>query len=566
MNDNRTQNLPAVINYLKSPAVLNGIKAGCSRHITPERLVRVALMTVTKNPKLALCTKESLYGALVECGQLGLEPGLLGMAYLVPYWNNRARRYEVVFQPGYRGLIDLARRSGQISNISAHVVYERDEFSYTVGEKPVHRPFLGTGDRGPLQLAWAIAHFKDGAWQEEVMVRQDIEAVMAQTSSKDKQGNIVGPWVDHPAEMWRKTVVKRLCKYLPLTTELAQALEGEAARDMGIETVTIDPMPQNDALRPDVPQEATQPETHVTPQAQHDEAPGAGSYNGVGGYYGNPPIEPQVVPPDATAANSTTAAQEKLRQQLAERRQAEMHTELDRPPIEPEPEPEPAPPAPPKEPAPIIYPPKPEPAAETGPAAAPQEAAPQPQQAPQAPQEAAQPTGTAGPGVYGELELPLTFAANTALSMEPDIWNKGKRMKAAGYKPFIEDVHARGFFRHLPQETFDKYWRKWTRHYNHEKDPFPAGNSPKGEPELKQEPFNGGGTQAPQGDQPQGDPMNTATIKKLDRMRQYFGNRTLVQALRKEGWPDNWLPAPDQPAGDMERLWNLCEEIDNAIE
>src|SRR5690554_5026431 len=112
------------------------------RHMDPDRLARIATTVMRQTPQLAQCTPESFLGALMTCAQLGLEPGPLGHAYLVPYGR------EVTFVPGYRGLLELARRSGQIRTIAAHVVKQNDEFEFELGLEPklVHRPALR--DRG----------------------------------------------------------------------------------------------------------------------------------------------------------------------------------------------------------------------------------------------------------------------------------------------------------------------------------------------------------------------------------------------------------------------------------
>jgi recombination protein RecT len=118
-----------VMAYLKSEAVGKAIASSCSKHVTPERLVRVACAAISRQPLLASCTRESLYLALTNCGQLGLEPNLLGSAYLVPYRNRKTGQYEAQMIPGYRGLIELARRSGQIKTLQAFEVNEKDDFS-----------------------------------------------------------------------------------------------------------------------------------------------------------------------------------------------------------------------------------------------------------------------------------------------------------------------------------------------------------------------------------------------------------------------------------------------------
>lgn len=198
------------------------------RHMTADRILKVTLAATSRTPKLLECTQTSILQSVMQAAQLGLEPGgPLGHAYLVPYGA------ECQLIVGYRGLIDLARRSGQIDSIEARVVYERDKFKVSYGLNQVleHEPFMGD-ERGAVLCVYAIARIKDALPQVEVMSRAQVDVIRAMS----KTGKF-GPWKDHYEEMARKTVVRRLCKYLPLTIELAEALEaderGETEVDAG---------------------------------------------------------------------------------------------------------------------------------------------------------------------------------------------------------------------------------------------------------------------------------------------------------------------------------------------
>lgn len=203
------------------------------KHLTPDRITKVALTAINRTPKLLECTRESLLMSIMQAAELGLEPGgALGEGYLVPYGK------QCQFIPGYRGLISLARRSGQIVSIEAHVVHDKDAFSCTLGLDPElkHTPAWDEADPGKLRFVYAVAKLKDGGVQFEVMSRAGIEAIRV----KSKAGNS-GPWVDHYEEMARKTVVRRLFKYLPVSVELAQAMELQAGAEKGdFEGLTID--------------------------------------------------------------------------------------------------------------------------------------------------------------------------------------------------------------------------------------------------------------------------------------------------------------------------------------
>lgn len=201
------------------------IAAALPSHLTPQRMIRIATTEIRNNPELAACDPVSFVGAIVQCSQLGLEPGnALGHVYLVPFWNSKRNCKEVQVIPGYRGLIDLARRSGQIVSISARVVCQNDIFEYEYGldEKLVHVP--ARGDRGEIIFVYAVARLKDGGHQFEVLDMEQIGKV-AKTS---------GPWKTHFDEMCRKTSVRRLFKYLPVSIEMATVASLIDAEESGI--------------------------------------------------------------------------------------------------------------------------------------------------------------------------------------------------------------------------------------------------------------------------------------------------------------------------------------------
>jgi recombination protein RecT len=185
------------------------------KHLEPDRILRIALTEIRRNPKLLDASRESLLGAVMLSAQLGLEPGPLGHCYLIPYYNSKTKSYEVQFQLGYKGMLDLVRRSGQIEMIDAHVVYENDEFDYQYGLEPklYHKPSLKT--RGKPIAVYAIAKFKDGGFSYLVMSIEDIEKIRKRSKTPDN-----GPWVTDWEAMAKKTVIKQLCKYLPLSIEV----------------------------------------------------------------------------------------------------------------------------------------------------------------------------------------------------------------------------------------------------------------------------------------------------------------------------------------------------------
>lgn len=197
-----------------------GLSAALPAHLTAERLIRVAQTACSRNPRLLECTDSSLILALVEAGQLGLEPnGVLGHAYLVPYKNGRTKEYEAQFLPGYRGLVDLVLRAGLVRTVEARVVREGDDFMYEYGLNPQlrHTP---RGSEGPVTHVYAVARFKDGESKFDVMTVSEVEKVRQASRAKDN-----GPWVQWYEEMAKKTAVKRLCKLLPMSPEVAAAVQ-----------------------------------------------------------------------------------------------------------------------------------------------------------------------------------------------------------------------------------------------------------------------------------------------------------------------------------------------------
>lgn len=228
---------------LTDPKIKQQMQLALPRHVTAERLARVALTEVRKNPALARCDQTSFLGALMTCAQLGLEPGgPLGHAYLIPFENRKAGRTEVQFIVGYRGMIDLARRSGQIVSIEARAVYEGDTFEVTLGldSNLRHVPDFDNPARTQpekLRFVYSVAKLKDGGVQFEVMSRREVEAVRAQSRAGSS-----GPWVTHFEQMALKTVVRRLFKWLPISVELAAAIEADERAEMGL--------PQANALAP----------------------------------------------------------------------------------------------------------------------------------------------------------------------------------------------------------------------------------------------------------------------------------------------------------------------------
>lgn len=203
--------------------------------ITPERFTRIVLSAISVNPALGSCTPSSFLGAMMTSAQLGLEVNTpLGQAYVLPYKNKGV--LEAQFQLGYKGLIDLAYRSGEVEIIQAHAVHANDEFSYEYGLNPslVHKP--AHGDRGEAIAFYAMFKTKSGGFGFEVMSIDEIKKHAAKYSKA--YASSFSPWKTNFEEMAKKTVLKRVLKYAPLKSDFVRAtvqdetVKHEIAADM----------------------------------------------------------------------------------------------------------------------------------------------------------------------------------------------------------------------------------------------------------------------------------------------------------------------------------------------
>lgn len=211
--------------------------------ITPERFTRITLSALSTNPQLQQCTPGSFLGAMMTAAQLGLEPNTpLGQAYLIPFRNKGV--LECQFQLGYKGLLDLAYRSGEISVIQAHTVYAKDEFEYELGLEPKlkHKPHMGA-DKGEPIAFYALFRTKDGGFGFEVMSVEDVRAHAKKYSKAFGSG--FSPWQTNFEEMAKKTVLKKVLKYAPLKSDFVrQAATDETIKtEIGEDMTEINPIP-----------------------------------------------------------------------------------------------------------------------------------------------------------------------------------------------------------------------------------------------------------------------------------------------------------------------------------
>lgn len=191
--------------------------------LTPERFSRMVLTAITKTPKLADCTPASFIGSMLTAAQLGLEPNTpLGQAYLIPYGK------ECQFQIGYKGLIDLAYRSGEFKCIYAEIAYENDTFDFELGldAKLVHKPALS--NRGNAKWVYAVYKLQNDGYAFKVMSMDDV-IIYGKKYSKTYNN---GPWQTDFEAMAKKTVLKQLLKYAPLKTEFARGVSSDETNNV----------------------------------------------------------------------------------------------------------------------------------------------------------------------------------------------------------------------------------------------------------------------------------------------------------------------------------------------
>lgn len=201
---------------------LPSIAQVASKHLSAERLVKIALVARQKTPKLRTCTPESFLLAIMEAAEVGLEPNTpLHHAALVPFFNNKTGKNEVQFQAEWRGLVHLAAKGGGLKTARARLVYEADDCHIEEGvERSItHRPNLTVADRGEVVLAYAVAELKDGTVDWDYMTRAQLDKIRAGSKAANS-----GPWVDHTEQMYKKTIIKRLMNQIPLDLETATAI------------------------------------------------------------------------------------------------------------------------------------------------------------------------------------------------------------------------------------------------------------------------------------------------------------------------------------------------------
>ena len=205
------------------------------KHMSRERMFQLALSAYNQTPGLAQCTPQSVLSCLMKCSALGMEPSAvdgLGRAYILPYNNRKTGHKEAQFILGYKGMIDLARRSGQLVDISARAVHEGDEFDYEYGltESLRHVPSTEPVDDRKLTHVYMVAHFRDGGHYFDVMSKAEVDSIRKRSKASDR-----GPWVTDYEAMAKKTVVRRAFPYLPVSVESAMDVAADETTPVAVD-------------------------------------------------------------------------------------------------------------------------------------------------------------------------------------------------------------------------------------------------------------------------------------------------------------------------------------------
>lgn len=267
------------------------------KYITPERFFQLIVLATHKTPKLKECTPLSLINAILSAARLGLEIG--SKAHLVPFKN------ECVLIPDYRGLADLARNDGKVKHIDARVVYGDDEFDFALGDKPFvkHKPKLRSvaGPKGDADIIafYAVAQMPDHFAAFEVMSKAEVDAIRSRSRAKDD-----GPWVTDYPMMGRKTVLKRLCKFLPQSPELQAAIELDTRADTGEVGNISDIIDSPDSINQQVADQTRQKAEDLKAKLNEEPPPEAGAAP-------PPAAEPAGAPPVEQAAAAPEPKAEK---------------------------------------------------------------------------------------------------------------------------------------------------------------------------------------------------------------------------------------------------------------
>ena len=211
-----------VMDYLNDGKFKGELARALPKFLDTDHFVRSAITEFRLNPALAECSVSSVLGYFMQAAACGLEPAsMLGQCYPVPFNNKKTGQKEVTFIIGFRGMLSIARRSGEIASVIAECVYEKDEFDIEYGMEPklVHKPYID-GDPGAFRGAYVVVRFKGDGIEPvaKYMSKAEIDKHRARSKSSS-----YGPWVTDYPEMAKKTVFRSVFKWLPISIEQIQA-------------------------------------------------------------------------------------------------------------------------------------------------------------------------------------------------------------------------------------------------------------------------------------------------------------------------------------------------------
>ena len=187
----------------------NQFKMALPSHIPTERFVRVIMTTIQTKPELLEADRRTLYAAIIRAAQIGLLPD--GNESAIVTFKGQCQ-----LMPMIAGIQKLIRNSGELASLDALCVYSKDKFTYRPGIElvPIHEPDW-FGDRGEMIGCYAVAKMKDGAAYCEIMNLEQIQRIRAVSRSSGS-----GPWVTWFEQMARKSVIRRLSRRLPMSTDI----------------------------------------------------------------------------------------------------------------------------------------------------------------------------------------------------------------------------------------------------------------------------------------------------------------------------------------------------------
>ena len=210
------------VDYLNNDKFREQLAAALPKFLDTDHFIRSAITEFRLNPALAECSVPSVLGYFMQAAACGLEPAsMLGQCYPVPFNNKKTGQREAQFICGYRGMLSIARRSGEIASVIAEIVHEKDEFDLEYGLEPklIHKPFIN-GDPGAMVGAYVVVRFKGDGVEPLIKYMPKDEIIKHRNRSK---ASASGPWVTDFDEMAKKTVFRSVFKWLPISIEQIQA-------------------------------------------------------------------------------------------------------------------------------------------------------------------------------------------------------------------------------------------------------------------------------------------------------------------------------------------------------